>query len=109
MDDKEALRTKEEALREEKYGSRRNKAFTLDIAGRKVVEEKKLVGKHGKWFGVVYVSLCFFFGDLYDEKHAKDALRHKGTVADREEVIETHAGVLYNPAAVGSRPEVCQL
>lgn len=46
VDDKDALKAKEESLREQKYGSRRNKAFTFDIASRKVVEEEeKSIGK----------------------------------------------------------------
>lgn len=43
-DDREALQKKEAALRELKYGSRRNKAVTLDLAGRKVLEEDKTIG-----------------------------------------------------------------
>ena len=44
--DRNALRSKEEALREQKYGSRRNKALTvdLDLAGRRAVQEKTVVG-----------------------------------------------------------------
>lgn len=65
VDDKEALKTKEEALREQKYGSRRNKAFTFDIAGRKVVEEKKFIGKvkGGLLFlrSILCIIIIFFF------------------------------------------------
>lgn len=43
-DDREALQKKEAALRELKYGSRRNKAVTLDLAGRKVLEEDRTIG-----------------------------------------------------------------
>ncbi len=42
--EKEALRNKQESLREQKYGSRRTKAVTLDIMGKKVVEEEVKVG-----------------------------------------------------------------
>ncbi len=52
---------------------------------------------------VCHSSVCVL-GDLYHEKHAKEALGSKAVAAEREEVIETHAGILYNPAAV--RPEV---
>ena len=40
-----ALRKREEELRDIKYGSRRNKAITLDFAGRRVVEEDSQVGE----------------------------------------------------------------
>ena len=36
------LREREDELREKRHGSRRNKAVTLDFAGRKVVEEENL-------------------------------------------------------------------
>jgi len=39
------LRKREEELRDIKYGSRRNKAITLDFAGRRVVEEDSQVGE----------------------------------------------------------------
>ncbi len=42
--ERDALRQKEEELREAKYGSRRNRAITLDFAGRKVVEEEQQLG-----------------------------------------------------------------
>ena len=44
--EKESLQDKAAHLREQKYGSRRNKAVTvdLDIGGRKAVEEKVVVG-----------------------------------------------------------------
>ena len=44
-DAREALRTKEDSLREQKYGSRRTKAVTLDIAGRRVLEEDTNIGQ----------------------------------------------------------------
>jgi hypothetical protein len=40
-EEKAALQKREEELREKKFGSRRNKAFTLDIAGRKVLEDRR--------------------------------------------------------------------
>ena len=40
-----ALLKKEEELREKKFGSRRNKAITLDIAGKSVVEEHSEIGR----------------------------------------------------------------
>ena len=49
--------------------------------------------------------------DLYDEKHAKSALGDKlsgsGYTADQE-VIQTHAGGLYNPAIPSDRPKVLE-
>ena len=42
--EKEALRSKQESLRERKYGSRLRRDVTLDIAGKKVVEEDVKVG-----------------------------------------------------------------
>ena len=44
-EEKAALEKRERELRELKYGSRRNKAFTLDIAGKKVVEESSKIGE----------------------------------------------------------------
>lgn len=43
-DERDALQKKEESLRASKYGSRRKKAVTLDIAGRRVIEEEEVVG-----------------------------------------------------------------
>ncbi|KAJ8029259.1 Activating signal cointegrator 1 [Holothuria leucospilota] len=37
--DRKALQAKKEQLKEQKYGSRRNKKVTLDFAGRRVIEE----------------------------------------------------------------------
>lgn len=45
-EEKEALQQREKELREKKFGSRWNKAFTLDIAGRKVVEEQPQIGEY---------------------------------------------------------------
>ena len=45
-EEKAALEKREKELRELKYGSRRNKAFTLDIAGKKVVEERSEIGEN---------------------------------------------------------------
>ena len=42
--EREKLRAKEDELRRQKHGSRRNQAITLDFAGRKVIEEKSVVG-----------------------------------------------------------------
>ena len=44
--EKEALRKKDRELREEKYGSRKNRsrAVTLDIGGRQVREEEQASG-----------------------------------------------------------------
>ena len=39
------LRKREEELREQRHGSRRNKAVTLDFAGRRVMEEESKVGQ----------------------------------------------------------------
>jgi len=43
--EKEALHSKQESLREKKYGSRLNRGVTLDIAGKRVVEEDVKVGE----------------------------------------------------------------
>lgn len=43
-DQREALQSKDAALREAKYGSRRNKVVTLDIAGKQVLKEEDVVG-----------------------------------------------------------------
>ena len=37
------LKQKQEEIREKRFGSRQNKTFTLDFAGRKVIDEKKEV------------------------------------------------------------------
>ena len=42
--ERDALRQKEDEVREARYGSRRTKAVTLDFAGRKVVEEEQQIG-----------------------------------------------------------------
>ena len=42
--ERELLREREERLREEHRGSRRKKKMTLDIAGRRVVEEEEDFG-----------------------------------------------------------------
>lgn len=44
-EEKAALQQREKELRDKKYGSRRNKAFTLDITGKKVVEDSSEIGK----------------------------------------------------------------
>lgn len=44
-DEREVLRKKEDSLREQKYSSRGTKAVTLDIAGRRVVQEESNIGK----------------------------------------------------------------
>ena len=54
--EKAALVQREEELREKKFGSRRNRAVTLDIAGRKVVEEHSEIGGGGG--SSVYLCLC---------------------------------------------------
>lgn len=51
-EEKEVLQQREKELREKKYGSCRNKTFTLDIARRKVLEDKTEIGKYffeGLW------------------------------------------------------------
>ena len=53
---RDALRKKEEELREIKYGSRRNKPVTLDYAGRRVVEEDSKMGEL-----CVCVCVCVLF------------------------------------------------
>ena len=47
-EEKAALQQREKELRERKYGSRKNKTFTLDFAGRKVVEDHSEIGE---WAG----------------------------------------------------------
>lgn len=44
--------------------------------------------------------------DLYDEKHAKSALSDKLSGSEYSEVIQTHAGGLFNPAIPSDRPKV---
>ena len=56
--EKAALVQREEELREKKFGSRRNRAVTLDIAGRKVVEEHSEIGGGG---GLLCVSVSVYF------------------------------------------------
>ena len=56
--EKAALVQREEELREKKFGSRRNRAVTLDIAGRKVVEEHSEIGGGG---GFLCVSVSMYF------------------------------------------------
>ena len=43
--EREALRKREDQLREQRHGSRRNKAITLDFAGRRVVEDDNDIGQ----------------------------------------------------------------
>ena len=52
--EKAALVQREEELREKKFGSHRNRAVTLDIAGRRVVEEHSEIGGGPS----VYPRLC---------------------------------------------------
>ena len=42
--EREALQKREEEIREKRHGSRRNKAFTLDFAGRRVLEDQTDTG-----------------------------------------------------------------
>ena len=44
-EDRESLRAKEESLRAKRHESRRNKAVTIDFAGRKVVEEDEKISE----------------------------------------------------------------
>ena len=46
-EEKAELVKREEQLREKKFGSRRGRAVTLDIAGKKVVEERSEIGERG--------------------------------------------------------------
>ena len=43
--EKAGLHKKEEELREKRHGSRRNRAITLDIAGRRVIEDDPRTGQ----------------------------------------------------------------
>lgn len=56
--EREALQTKQDVLREQKYGSRRNKALTMDIdiKGKKAVEENVKVGKFGLEAGLLMLA-----------------------------------------------------
>ena len=54
-DEREALQKKEDDLRGQVYASRRNKAVTLDIAGRRVV---KIGSDIGKLISLKVLSSC---------------------------------------------------
>ena len=91
-DDREKLRKRRDELRELKHGSRLKKTFTLDFAGRKVVEDS---GKIDMYDGKDEVVQAVNYG-----KTGQKVKSQKGTVGDID---------IINPNLVQDAPHVRKL